>query len=91
MMLKIGRYIFKNITNEDWILDNDACYQCMTLKHMGDDGSRFHFKKPMATIMSKKQFVQLVKEGKIVRFEEFENSEIFKVNYKSCKAWRFNI
>lgn len=91
MTLKIGRYTFDNITNKDWILDNDVCYQCMTLKHMSDDGSRYHIKEFVPTIMSKKLFKQLVREGKIVRFENFENSEKFKRYYAGCKAWRFNV
>lgn len=91
MTLKIGRYTFENITNKDWILDNGACYQCITLTHRSDDGSRFHIVKNVPTIMSKKQFKQLIKEDKIVRYTELEFSPTWKSNSSGCKAWRFNI
>lgn len=32
MKLKINKWEF-DVTDQDWILDNGNCYQCMTLKH----------------------------------------------------------
>lgn len=88
MDLKINRYLCENITNRDWILDNNACYQVMTRTHY----STFHLiSRQEIIIMSKKQFKQLLKEGKLIRFIELENSEKFKTHYGGCKAWRFNV
>lgn len=89
MDLKINRYICENIKNTDWILDNDACYQMMTRTvrtpgRMGTTDTHY-------IVMSKKQFKELLKEGKLVRFTELENSEKFKNRYLGCKAWRFNV
>lgn len=84
MDLKIGRCLCKDITNEDWILDNDACYQVMTRRRK--DYSR-HIITYLPLVMSKKLFAQLKKEGKIVLAPEM----ITGSQYAGCKAWRFNI
>lgn len=88
MKLKINRYTFDNITDKDWILDNGCCYQCMTLLHTELDTS-YKIPHRYATIMSKKQFKELLKQGIIVRFEAFENTERFKRLYGGCTAYRF--
>lgn len=91
MDLKINRYNFKNITNKDWILDNGALYQCMTLTHVERGSSPYYISRTVPTIMSKKQFATLLKQGLIVRDEEMENTPKFKSLLMSCKAWRFNV
>ena len=91
MDLKINRDFFKGITNKDWILDNGACYQCVTLKHRETSGSPYYIPRDCWTVMGKKQFNDLLKKGLIVRFEELEQSEKFKERYSSCKAYRFNV
>lgn len=88
MDLKINRYFCENINNNDWILDNDACYQVMTRKVK----STFHLiTQETVIVMGKKQFKELIQEGKLVRFTELENSARFKSLYPGCKAWRFNV
>ena len=93
MDLKINKYEFKNITNTDWILDNGSCYQCMTLTHIETSGRPYYIPRSYPTIMSKKQFATLLKQGLVVRYETMENSPKFKkmYSYANCKAWRFNI
>ena len=85
MKLKINRYEFNNITDKDWILDNGACYQCIILTHP-EWSCRNILLRDAPTKMSKTQFKQLVKEGKLV---EWQNSP-YKSKYTSCKIWRFN-
>lgn len=84
MDLKIGRYLCKNLSNKDWVLDNDACYQVMTRR-------RKDYSRPITAniplVMSKKQFNQLKKDGKLVLAPEI----IAGSRYEGCKAWRFNI
>ena len=44
--------------------------------------------------MSKKQFAELVKQGKIVRYTEIEETVAWKRRYEyftTIKAWRFNV
>lgn len=88
MKLKINRYEF-DVTNKDWILDNGACYQCMTLTHR-----MLEYKvalRDVPTMMSKKQFKQLVKENKLIDYTEqyFKNHPNYF--HKGCKIWRFNV
>lgn len=89
MELKINRYNF-DVTNEDWILDNGACYQCMTLTHKT---LNLHHISDMPTIMSKKQFMELKKENLLI-----DDTETFKQLYphrfgcwEGLKIWRFDI
>lgn len=89
MELKIGRYIFNDISNKDWILDNGDCYQVMTRRPQ--DRNRY-ISVGIPVVISRKLFNQLIKTGKIIRYFEYENSEIFKKRYTTqCKAWRFNV
>lgn len=87
MELKINKYIFSNITNKDWVLDNGSIYQAMTLRHRVYD-TRYYLAKDVETIMSKMQFKQLVKDGLLVRDIERESKNF---PYAGCKAWRFNV
>ena len=89
MKLKINRFVFDNITDKDWILDNGCCYQCPTLKHIENSGSPYYISHEYWTIMSKTQFNKLLKQGIIERFEALENTERFKQRYSGCKAYRF--
>lgn len=89
MELKINRYNF-DVTNEDWILDNGSCYQCMTLTHKT---LNLHHISDMPTIMSKKQFMELKKKNLLI-----DDTETFKQLYprrfgcwEGLKIWRFNI
>ena len=87
MELKINKYTF-NVKNSDWILDNGACYQCMTLKHSAYDYS-IRCRKDYVTIMSKKQFNQLVKENKLIDITGYFHKKYNK--YHGCKIWKFNV
>ena len=87
MELKVNKYIF-NVTNRDWILDNGACYQCMTLKHSAWDQS-VRCRRDYITIMSKKQFKQLLRENKLVDVTEYFHKKYNR--YNGCKIWRFNV
>ena len=90
MILKINKYTFNNITNKDWVLDNGACIQCMTLKHRGTDGSRYRLIKEYPTIMSQKQFKQLVKQGKLVYSKELSD-KFYPGETGWCKVYKFNV
>lgn len=85
MKLKINRYEF-NVTNKDWILDNGACYQCMTLTHP-EWSCRNILLRDTPTKMSRKQFKQLVKDGILV---EVKNTNVNK-RYPECRIWKFNV
>ena len=87
MILKINRYTF-NVTNKDWILDNGACYQCMTLKHKTTT-MPYHIVKEYPTIMSKIQFNKLLKENKIIDITDYFHNKHYK--YLGCKIWKFNV
>ena len=93
MELKIGRYTFTDVTNKDWILDNGACYQCVTLKHMENFGGRYCIMKPTWTQISKKQFKDLYKKGIIVEYPELETDPRYVERYGQygMKAYRFNV
>lgn len=84
MELKINKYIF-NITNKDWVLDNGACYQCLTLTHAVYE-PRLYQVKHVPTLMSKNQFKQLVKDNNLI---EVFNTEQNKM-YPGCRIWKFN-
>lgn len=85
MKLKINRWEFV-VDNEDWILDNGAIYQCMTLTH--SILCNHYHSKDVPTIMSKSQFNKLRKEGLIVEWKDAP----YKSKYiTSCKIWRFNV
>jgi hypothetical protein len=57
MEIKCGRRTF-NVTNEDLILDNGACYQLITQKYFQD----WYYHTP---VVSKTLFKKLLKYGKI--------------------------
>ena len=86
MKLKINRQEF-DVTNKDLVLDNDAIIQCITLKHQTSwydnlcDGR--------ITIMSKKQFKQLIKDGILVKIPDNEKPTGYKESF--CKLYRFNV
>lgn len=85
MKLKINRWEF-DVTNEDWVLDNGAIYQCLTLKHWAyNSGLRIY--QQVTTVMSKKQFNQLVKENKLTKFHNGRLS----LYYPDCTFWKFNL
>lgn len=83
MLMKIGRREF-DISNDDIIFDNGACYQLVTQM------CRKGFDKYYQT-MSKTQFKKLLKEEKLVLVDEklshttSDGKEIYYRNY------RFNI
>lgn len=62
MLIRIERIEF-NITNDDIIMDNSACYQLITQTYR----KGWHDLYP---IMSKTQFNKLLKENKLVLFKE---------------------
>lgn len=82
MLLKIGRNEY-NVSNRDWILDNGACYQCMTLKYSVYD-PRLYENRSQVQVMSKKMFKELLKKDQLI--------EVFDIpmRYKGCRIWRFN-
>lgn len=93
MDLKIYRYLCKNITNKDWVLDNGSSYIVYTRTHTVYE-SRYGIPHECKIEMSKTQFNRLVKEGKLVRFTEIEKTEKWKKRfgmYRDIKAWRFNV
>lgn len=82
MKLKINKWEF-DVTDQDWILDNGNCYQCMTLKHHTWD-----WLHPEAvTIMSKTQFKKLVKDGILYEVTNSPQNE----QWKGCRIWKFKI
>lgn len=85
MRLKINKYEFE-VTNKDWILDNGACYQCITLKHRVYEQS-VRESREYPTKMSKKQFKQLVKDGILYEVTNSPQNE----RWKGCRIWKFNI
>jgi len=85
MILKINRYTF-NVTNKDWILDNGACYLCMTLRHR--EKVMLHY-ADVPTIMSKKQFKQLFKENKLIDCSKAFHKKYNR--YTNCLIWKFNV
>lgn len=85
MKLKINKYEF-DVTDKDWILDNGACYQCITLKHRVYEQS-VRESREYPTKMSKKQFKQPVKDGVLV---ELKGTELNK-RWLGCRIWKFNI
>ena len=89
MKLKINRYNF-DVTNEDWILDNGTCYQCMTLTHKA---LNLHHISDMPTIMSKKQFMELKKKNLLIDdTETFKQLHPRRFGYwEGLKIWRFSI
>ena len=60
MKLKVNRWEF-DVTNKDLVLDNGAIIQCITLKHQTSWYDNLCAGR--TTIMSKKQFKQLIKDG----------------------------
>ena len=88
MKLKINRYEF-DVSNKDWILDNGVCYQCMTLTHRVYE-TKYHIGRNIATEMSKAQFKQLVKEGKLIDITEAYQQK-YPNRYPGCKIWKFNV
>ena len=91
MTLKIGRYTIQDIDNKDWILDNGSCYQVMTRQVRR---TQRHIPHTTPIVMSKKQFAELVKQGKIVRYTELEETISWKRRYEhftTIKAWKFNV
>lgn len=85
MKLKINKWEF-DVTDQDWILDNGACYQCMTLKHSVYEQS-IRESRMQVTKMSKKQFKQLVKDGILYEVTNSPQNE----RYKDCRVWKFKI
>lgn len=82
MKLKINKWEF-DVTDQDWILDNGNCYQCMTLKH-----HTWNWLHPeVVTIMSKTQFKKLVKDG--ILYEVTNNPQ--NKRYKGCRIWKFKV
>ena len=90
MKLKINKYTFENITSKDWVLDNGACIQCMTLLHIGYSVGRYRIIKEYPTIMSQKQFKQLVKENTLVYDKEL-TKKYYPRDTSLCKVYRFNV
>lgn len=88
MKLKINKWEF-DVTNKDWILDNGSVYQCMTLYHHSPSASMSSCYKA-TTIMSKKQFNQLLKENKLVDITKEFNKK-YPNKWIGCKIWRFNV
>lgn len=85
MKLKINKYEFE-VSNNDWILDNGSCYQCMTLTHK-EWSCKNILLRDAPTIMSKKQFKQLVKDGILYEVTNSPQNE----RYKGCRIWKFHI
>lgn len=97
MKLKINRYEFE-VTNKDYIMDNGAVYQCVTLKHLGypNAGGRFAWiTKPMSTIMSKKQFSELLKKNQLVLMDKEKYPKTYArhglYGDSDIKLYRFNV
>ena len=83
MRLKINKYEFE-VTDRDWILDNGATYQCITLKHtVYEQSIRESVYYP--TKMSKAQFKKLVKDGILYEVKDSPQNK----RYKGCRIWRF--
>lgn len=89
MKLKINRWEF-NVTNNDWVLDNGSIYQCLTLRHHSPTASMSSCYNT-ATIMSKKQFNELVKLGKLIDATEEYSKKFLSDRFNNCKIWRFNV
>lgn len=95
MKMKIGRYEF-DVTNKDIIMDNGSIYQCVTLKHdssYGGDYARLKYK--VSTLMSKKQFKELLKRNQLILLDKdlYQNTYL-KYNIldnKIVKLYRFNV
>ena len=86
MKLKINRQEF-DVTNKDLVLDNGAIIQCITLKHQTSWYDNLCAGR--TTIMSKKQFKQLIKDGLLIELKGEQ-----KIKYRgieSCKLYRFNM
>lgn len=90
MKLKINRYEFE-VTNKDIILDNGSCYQCLTLKHPQRNTQSYTWiKHDIPTMMSKKQFEELLKNNQVVLLSEEKFPKLYS-RYKGCMLWRFNV
>lgn len=87
MKLKINRWTF-DVTDNDWVMDNGAVIQCLTLKH--DTSWYDNLGAGRTTIMSRKQFNQLVKENKLVLIPK----DYLPLKYRyatDVTMYRFNI
>lgn len=79
MEIKIGRRTF-NLTGEDKILDNGACYQLITQTiRKGYDET--------CPVISKTAFNKLLKEDKVVKTEEKYRDYFGRIN-TSCVIWK---
>lgn len=89
MKLKINKWEF-DITQDDWILDNGSIYQCPTLRHHSPSASMSNCYSA-ATVMSKKQFNSLIKEGKLIDATDEFLAKVSPNRFIGCKIWKFKI
>lgn len=96
MKMKINRYEF-DVTNKDIVMDNGAIYQCLTLKHASHPtGSYTWITNMIPTIMSKKQFKELLKINQLILLDrDLYPNTYLKYNKildnKIVKLYRFNV
>lgn len=83
MDLKVGRNVF-NITDDDLILDNGACYQIITKKIRGGWNT-------YPPVMSKKLFNELKKRGFVFSSDELKASAEKRHNSCGLTYWKFDI
>ena len=91
MKMKINRYEFE-VTNKDIVMDNRACYQCLTLKHASHPtGSYTWITNMIPTLMSKKQFEELLKANKLILLDKEKYPNIYAKYAEGIKLYRFNV
>ena len=90
MKLKINRYEFE-VTNKDIILDNGACYQCLTLTHPQRNSQSYTWiKHDVPTMISKNQFKELLKNNQVALLTKGQCPKLYS-RYAGYKLWRFNV
>lgn len=82
MIVKCSRRKF-DVTSDDLILDNGACYQIIT--QLYDSG----FSK-LTPILAKSTFKKLLKEGKIVKTNRLYKNSLGVVDHQYT-VYRFNV
>ena len=87
MKLKINRWEF-DVTNKDLVLDNGSIIQCITLKH--ETSWYDNLCAGRITVMSKKQFKQLLKDGLLIELKE-EQKPVKYRGIQYCRVYRFNV
>ena len=91
MDIRIGRHLYKNLSNTDWVLDNGYVCTVMTRRHKSFQSGRA---STVCAELSRLEFDNLVKKGVLIRHTELEKSEEWAKTYgsdKKYKAWRFNV